>query len=293
MKYISIRTVLLSVMAMFSYAAHAEDNVPDLRGPYLGQTPPGTTPVPFAPGIITTDDWEYGVTFAPGMKELYWIRMVDTDTEQPKQEVVIYEQKGETWHQRIFGPRRGTPTLSTDGNIMFFGRSYKERVDGGWSEPKRLGPDFEDIRIMRVTSSSEGTYVFDEAKPDSVLRYSRLIDGVREAPKPLPEEINTGTWNAHPFIAHDESYIIWDGQRGGDVRNSDLFISFKQRDGSWGEALKFGDAINTPSSEFAATVTPDGKYLFFNRNMGPNNSHENVDTFWVSAQVIEELRPQN
>ena len=91
-----------------------------------------------------------------------------------------------------------------------------------------------------------------------------------------------------PFIAPDETYIIWDGQRDSAVRNAELYISFRQKDGSWGEAIKMGDTINTEASEFAASVTPDGKYLFFNRNMGPGNP----DTFWVDAQIIETLRPK-
>ncbi|NJB69927.1 hypothetical protein GGR42_000389 [Saonia flava] len=52
-----------------------------------------------------------------------------------------------------------------------------------------------------------------------------------------------------------------------------------------------GNNINTEAREAAASVTPDGKYLFFNRNMGTDN-YENVDIFWVDAQVIENLRPK-
>lgn len=272
---------------IMSSKCYSQDVFPVLEGPYLGQKLPGLTPEPFAPGIISTKGWEYGVVFAPGMKELYWVREVNADT-NPERQFVAYEQKKGKWYGRVIGKRRGTPTLSTDGNTMFFGRSYKERNSEGWSEAKRLGPDFEDIRIMRLTASDKGTYVLDEAKDHSILRYSRLVNGVREAPKPLPKEINTGQYNAHPFIAPDESYIIWDGQRNSEVRNADLFISFKKPDGSWGEALKFGNSINTSSSEFAAFVTPDGRHLFFNRNMGPGNT----DTFWVDAKIIETLRPK-
>ncbi|UTW57836.1 PD40 domain-containing protein [Kordiimonas sp. SCSIO 12603] len=288
MKYLSASTALL-LMSFAVNAGNPDENKPILEGPYLGQTPPGLTPTTFAPGIISTEGWEYGVVFAPNMKELYWVREVDADTD-PKQEFVVYEQKNNVWHERVISPRSGTPTLSTDGNTMFFGRSYKERAGDGWSDAKRLGPDFEDIRIMRVTASEAGTIAIDEAtrEGDGMLRYSRIIDGKREAPIPFPKEINTGQWNAHPFIAPDESYVIWDGQRDNAERNANLFISFKQEDGSWGEAIKFGKEINTGSSEFAAQVTPDGKYLFFNRNVGPDNT----DTFWVDAKVIEKLRPK-
>ena len=286
MKYILPSILLLSAL-MMSSPSNSQDEFPVLEGPYLGQTPPGSTPEVFAPGIISTSGWEYGVVFAPNMKEIYFIREVDVETD-PKQEFVVFESKNNKWHERVISPRVGTPTFSPDGKVMYFGRSYKERTDSGWSEPKRLGPDFENIRIMRVTASAKGTYVLDEAENDSVLRYSRLVDGIREAPKPLPKAINTGKYNAHPFIAPDESYIIWDGQRNSPVRNADLFISFRQADGTWGEAIKMGNTINTEASEFAAAVTPDGKYLFFNRNVGPDNT----DTFWVDAQIIEDLRPK-
>ena len=172
----------------------------------------------------------------------------------------------------------------------------KRTEAGDWSEIKSLGAAFKDIPIMRLTASSKGTYVFEEAKEkgDGLLRYSRLIDGKREAPKPFGKEINTGKHNAHPFIAPDESYILWDGRRDSGYGKADIYVSFRQQDGSWGAAINLGDKVNTDTSEFGACVTPDGKYLFFNRGMGYTNSvkYEDVDIFWVDAQVIETLRPK-
>ena len=288
MKISFISIILLLASLAMSGNVDSQNKLTKLTGPYLGQEPPGLTPKVFAPGIISTKGWEYGVVFAPSLKEIYWVREVNIET-KPKQEMVVLESENNQWRERVIGPRKGTPTLSPDGNSMYFGRSYKERTETGWSEPKRLGPDFEDIRIMRVTASINGTYVLDEAEDNSVLRISRLINGVRQAPEPLPKEINTGEFNAHPFIAPDESYIIWDGQRNSAERNADLFISFRKKDRGWGEAIKMDNDINTPASEFAAQVTPDGKYLFFNRNVGKDN----VDTFWVDAKIIEKLRPKN
>ncbi|MBO3697257.1 PD40 domain-containing protein [Roseivirga sp. E12] len=264
-----------------------------LEGPYLGQKPPGLTPEVFAPGIISTKGWEMSGVFTPDMKEFYFIREVDIET-KPRQEFVVFKSQNNRWIETIISPRVGEPFISPDGKTLHLGRKYMERIGDGWSELKSLGGHFEeeplkDVYIMRLTSSAKGTYVFDEAVEhgNSVLRYSRLINGKREKPKPLSKEINTGQHNAHPFIAPDESYIIWDGQRNSPVRNADLFISFKQGDGSWGEAIKMGDKINTEVSEFGARVTPDGKYLFFNRSV---NSPDNTDIFWVDAKVIEDLR---
>lgn len=277
----------IALLTSLSGTASAETT---LTGPYLGQKAPGLTAEVFAPNIISTKDWEYGVVFAPNMKEMYMVREVNADT-KPEQQFVVYEQDGENWNERVISKRVGTPTLSPNNKIMFFGRGYKERTKDGWSEMKRLGPDFEPYRIMRVTSSLNGTIAFDEAGSDGngILRYSTMEHGKLSTPKPFPKVINTGTWNAHPFIAPDESYVIWDGQRGEDTRNSDLFISFKQLDGSWGEAIEFGGNVNTSENEFAAQLSPDGKYLFFNRN----GDDRNVDTYWVDAKVIEDLKPKH
>ena len=281
--------LLLSVL-MMSSVSQAQDDTPIPDGPYLGQTPPGSTPEVFAPGIVSTKGWEMSGIFTPDMKEFYFIREVDAGT-NPRQEFVVFQNKNNQWHESVISPRVGQPFIAPDGKTMHLGKRYKERTKTGWSEIKSLGSPFEDIRIMRLTASSKGTYVFDEATRDGkgVLRYSRFIDGKRGEPKPLSKEINTGKYNAHPFIAPDESYIIWDGQRNSPVRNADLYISFRQKSGSWGEAIKMGNKINTDFSEFGARVTPDGKYLFFNRSMGADNA-ENVDIFWVDAQIIETLR---
>ena len=45
----------------------------DLYGNYLGQTPPGDTPVVFAPGIVSTPIIEHSApTFSRDGKEIYW-----------------------------------------------------------------------------------------------------------------------------------------------------------------------------------------------------------------------------
>ena len=139
---------------------------------------------------------------------------------------------------------------------------------------------------MRLTASAKGTYVFDEMSEEGHLRYSRLIDGQHEKPKSFGKKINTGKSNAHPFIAPDESYILWDSRRDDGYGNADIYVSFRQKDGSWSDAINLGDKINTGSSEFGASVTPDGKYLFFNRKISPDDS----DVYWVDAQILETLR---
>jgi hypothetical protein len=99
----------------------------------------------------------------------------------------------------------------------------------------------------------------------------------------MPAEINRGKYSAHPFIAADESYLIWDTEREDGFGESDLYISFRHKDGTWGKAINLGEQINTNAWEASGYVTPDGKYLFFNRGH---------DLYWVDAHFIEALRPK-
>lgn len=257
---------------------------------YLGQKPPKLMPEPFAPGLVTTEGWEYSGVFSPDMKEFYFLREVEGTKEQ---EFVVYKNEEDKWIETVISSRQGQPFVSPDGKTMHLGRRYRERNDTGeWSEVKSLDEPFKDLLIMRLTASSKGTYFFDEFKEDLTgdIRYSRRIDGKHEEPKLLGKNINTGR-SFHPFIAPDESYLLFDSTREGGYGDSDLYISFRQQNGSWGNPVNLGEHINTDAWEAAATVTPDGKYLFFNRNMGSDN-YENVDIFWVSTAIIEKLRPK-
>lgn len=278
-------TLLFSVLALNSLI-FASDTTIQLEGPYLGQTPPSSIPLPFAPGIVTSEHFEYGGVFSPDMREFYLMRN-GGKYESPT--IVVFESKNDIWQESVVESRGGQPFIAPDGQTMHLGLYFRERHETGWSERKSLGHPFADYRIMRLTASSQGTFVFDEVgnDGDGIIRYSRLIDGQRQAPRPLSDKINSGTWNAHPFIAPDESYLLWDGKRDTGYGDSDIYISFRQEDGSWGAAINLGNKINTPSWDASASVTPDGKFLFFHRETSPGN----LDIYWVDAQIIQTLRP--
>ncbi|MBC3766078.1 TolB family protein [Neptunicella marina] len=279
--------ILLSVMT-FCAQSYAKDSLPELTGSYMGQTPPGDIPIAFAPGLVSTEHWEYGGTFTPDLQEFYYLNFGEND----KQQMVVIKNINNQWQKAVMSPRQGTPVISPDGKTMHLGKRYKTRTETGWSEIKSLGAPFDELPIMRLSVSLKGTYFMDEFKSDftGAIRYSRLINGKHQQPRLLAKNINAGK-SFHPFIAPDESYLIFDGKREGGYGDSDLYISYRLQDGSWGEPVNLGDKINTDAWEAAASVTPDGKYLLFNRNVG-STSFENVDIFWVDAGIIETLRPK-
>lgn len=282
-KYAYLLIVLIMLVNACKSKEHKANN-PDLlhsEEVYLGQKPPGLIPELFAPDIIKTEFREGAYTFTPDLKEFYFRRR---GGEYKNNALVVIKFRDSQWTETLVSSRSGEPFISTDGKTMHLGKKYRERTSSGWSEEKNLGAPFEDFRIMRLTVSSKGTYYFDEASETGPLRYSRLIDGVHEEPKIL--DIDVGDWNAHPFIAADESYIIWDDQREEGYGSSDLYISFCQQDNTWGPSINLGDKINTEFEDAFGSITSDGKYFFFTRSFGGDKA----DIYWVDAEIIEALR---
>ena len=274
-----------------------DSDTPTIENPYLGQKPPGMVPIPFAPGLVSTEIYEYDGAFTPDMKAFYFIRRGEENKKSAFYEYKYNETNGVWEKSEVASPWIGRPVISPDGETMHLGDRYLKRTESGWSEIQNLEPPTvsnDSMYIMRLSSSANKTYYFDTYKEgDSTfpIRYSRLINGKYEEPKALPKAINTGTFLSHPFIAPDESYLLYDATREDGFGDADIYISFKQKDGTWGNGINLGEKINTDAWEASASITPDGKYLFFSRNVGSDN-YENVDVFWVDAQIIENLRPK-
>jgi len=284
---------LTSVQITFAQDSQEElFSFPTLEGPYMGQQPPGMVAEPFAPGIISKEGWELEGVFSPGMNEFYFT----TRKDQGPSTVIGFRMENNVWKKYTEFKRMGEVSFSPDGTRMHMAEGYKDRMGEGWTQRQSLGPlfDRDDWGIMRLSSSTKGTYVFDDYKSGDVIRISTVVNGERQAPKEMGPIVNFGEWTAHPFIAPDESYLIWDTERGDGFGDSDLYISFRQADDSWGPAINMGESVNTDKWEAFATVTSDGKFILFNRRIddGSNDDLMNVDIYWVDAAIIETLRPK-
>ena len=259
-----------------------EDNpdLPPLEHRYLGQTPPGFTPELFAPGTVSTEEHlETVVTFLPDMTELSFTR---SGGEYAEPTLLVMEYENQNWTSKAI------PSADKD--------YHNERFNPSYAELNSREP-FKDIPIRGGMLSANGTYYFYVLDPDGTghMSYSRLIDGTYEEPIKMSSAINRGKYIAHPFIAPDESYLLWDAEKLDEDR-PDIYISFRKDDGSWGEAIRMGDKINTGVYEQRARVTPDGKCLFFWR--GHLETREDGsryllgNPYWVDAKIIETFRPE-
>lgn len=82
--------------------ASGQEPFPVLRGPYLGQQPPGMQPVLFAPGIISTDlHDDFSPAFTPDGRYLFFV------VPEPAEANRRLDRRGDIEAFRGAGPRPG------------------------------------------------------------------------------------------------------------------------------------------------------------------------------------------
>lgn len=271
------RFVFIAILLSSSVVASTGDAS---RPPYVSDKPL-PEPTIFAEGAISTGDFESHPAFTPDGKTLYFLKSNPTFTFWT---IMVTHFKNNKWTTPEVLPisgqyRDADPFITSDGSKFFFisdrptneKRSLDiwvmEKSANGWSEPRNLGaPVNSSGDEWYPTVAADGTLYFGSdrqgGKGLTDIYRSRLVDGKYTTPENLGENINTQFEEYEPYIAPDQSYLIFMTARPDGLGGSDLYISY-QRDGTWTKAVNLGDKINSKGSEYSPTVSPDGKYFFW------------------------------
>jgi hypothetical protein len=307
---------LLSGSIFFLTSCAGQAGFPVLRGPYMGQEPPGMTPQVFLPGILNTDEMgAFCTVFHPAGHEFYFVHFRRSADETPG---------AISWMRRIDGlwtaPEplsfsagdhfENDMCLSPDGNRLVF-RSWRplpdgsapeshswlwtaERTPSGWGDAKPLLCGGEVVRTGYPSMAGDGTLYFAHRR-DGRLGIYRCspAGGEYGAPEFVYTLVGPEFIHGDMFVAPDESSMIISG-RAPDDRTGfgglDLYITFRRADGTWMEAVNMGGEINTRAGENCPQVSPDGKYLFFNRY---DSEADKGNMYWIDAAVVDGLRPSS
>jgi len=298
-KVICIISVML--FAATSITAQQKD-FPKLTGPYLGQAPPVNEPVLFAKGIVSTNAGNHSSpAFSPDGKEIYWCM---------KEKIWFTKLENGIWTEtEMLSFCQGdsymydNPFITTDGKKMFFTSTrpgadtkkerreniwYAVRTASGWSEPKPVSSHVNDMPLHWSLSVSDSGTLYFQFQPREEshagigdIYYSKLVDGVYTKPVNIGPEINTRYTEICPYIAPDESYIIF-VRLYETPKNSGIYISYRDKSGHWLPAV-FVLGGSPDVGGVAPMISPDGRYLFY-----VNGSE---GTWWMPADFIEKLKP--
>ena len=67
----------------------------------------------------------------------------------------------------------------------------------------------------------------------------------------------------HAFPSPDGRFVLIDSASLDSDEQRDIYVSFRNDDGTWGEAKPLGPSVNTEYSETCPSLSPDGRYLSF------------------------------
>ena len=294
---------VLALLALsFGIAAGGQAPFPRLQGPYLGQKPPGMAPQPFAPGIITTDADEGSSGFALKGTVFIFQKFIER-----RCHTYITRLKDGTWTPPELIPfwetmdDNGDFVFSSDDKTMLYQvKTEKEglllsdiwRVElkaAGWGDRRPLPAPVnapEDNESYASDTAEGAVYFFSNRRGGKgrfdLYKCPAKDGGFGDAVN--LESLNTEYNEWDPFIAPDGSYplLLDEAGRAGRGRH---YISFKEKDGSWGPPRNMGAEVNSAGSENRPYVTRDGKYFFFTSTR--NGSR---DTFWVRAEFLDRFR---
>ncbi len=302
-----------------------------IRGEYLGQRPPVKGAELFAPGIVSTGMHEHGsAVFSPDMQELYFVAAAG----HPKV-ILFMTREGGRWTPPATAPFSGkyaddNPFFDPGGRRLYFqskrplraGRVipeekyhvwYVQKTPGGWSEA-RFHSQLSALEPVSPSMAENGNFYYASSKPggagDMDIYVSRRKDGKYAEPENLGNRINTSHMEAYVFADPSEEYVIF-MRFNGKEEESGLFISFREPGGAWGPAVNMGPGVNRARAERFPFVSPDGKYLFFNRQYSkyknwsqrpltmkdlslrhnaPQYARGCGDIYWMGTGFFEELK---
>jgi tetratricopeptide (TPR) repeat protein len=316
------QTVARFVIAIFTIAILAgcgkvsEDPTafPTLRGPYLGQKPPGLIPELFAPFIAPPEDHKHSSpAFSPDGTEMYF--SVYENYEFP-QKIKVMRQVDGVWTApelvSFSGQyQEGGPKFSPDGNRLYYYSKrprgedtvetelgdvwFVERTPTGWSDPVNLGAPINtpDGYEIPVAFSPDGKLIYMSGATNQLRKHFACalnpetgLALTESGPGPQPydgPELASGVVSQGACYLADRDVLVIHNYNL-ETRVGGLYLSQRAADGSWSDLKSMGDMINRRGARFPR-LSPDGKYLFFlSYREGPE------EIFWVDASIIDTLR---
>jgi len=279
---------------------------PGLKGQYMGQEPPGDKPKMFLPGIVSGHyDQHSTIVFSPDGKEACWTEMYP-----PREKgygtggVMMMKMVNGKWtYPEKSMVMEGEPFFSPDGKRLYFistkplpGKSeggkeniwYMEKTGPHWSEPQPVDDTINSMKLhWQFSLDKRGNLYFADWRR---IFCAKNDGGKFKKPVDISVLYKNPTLKGFcPFISPDGDYMLFSAKKEEGGRNTDLFVSFRKKDGSWTNRIHLGENINASSHDIGAFVTSDGKYLFFT-SVGKDRPW---GIYWVDAKIIKELKPKD
>lgn len=285
-----VKTAALLFLPLLIVAAIGQSQTTPDAAPYLGQNPPGPTPVVFAPGVISKGNIHSRLEISPDGLEMFW-NTVDMKTFSTH--ILSVKNVSGKWsapQAPAFAKDGNTQAavFSPDGKKLFFSvdtgdgwvKKYVEKTGAGWSAPRSDG--FIPNGSSSFTRSGRAYFsgpMKTKIWNTGIFRARYAADGYADV-QPLDEAVNRpNAIDYTPYVSPDESFLLFSSNRPLDGDKEDMFIhvSFRKSDGTWSAPQRV-----SPIPARFPSLSPDGRHLFFCGDDG--------NIYWADRNILDPFR---
>jgi len=158
------------------------------------------------------------------------------------------------------------------------------KVDGKWSDPVNITPQVMsdgDLFPTGLSKNGDSLLMVKRGDLDSDIYFSTFDGNLWSVAEPVHGEINSNFTEDHASFSPDGQRIYVSSARRGSLGGLDIWYSDCLPDGTWGEPVNMGKAINTANDETSAFVSPDGSMFIFS-----SNGHFNMGGYDIFSSLM-------
>ncbi|WP_430392031.1 TolB family protein [Dyella sp. 20L07] len=238
------------------------------------------------PGVISTGLQETSATLTPDGNTLYFMR---SDFAEKDDTILVSRRRDGRWSTPEVVSFSGQwhdsePSLSPDGKRLFFvsnrpphpgdapvtadmgGQKFagtnlwfvEQQKNGAWGEPVHVDGALNDgAMIYNPSVAANGDIYFSAHRGDSGKAYQIYVARRTATGYAAPQQINLGDTTHNrmdPAIDPDQRFLLYAGNEGDSLGSADIYIAFRNTDGSWGKPEHLPGDINSPSLENAPSL---------------------------------------
>lgn len=264
------------------------------------------------PGVISTQGGEAFPALSPDGRTL-WFATHDDDWSH--HQIVLSRLEAGEWSAPEPAPFSGAewsdraPRPSPDGRRLYFAsnrprpgetthdpRDYdlwvvEREAEGGWSRPS-LVPDpvsTSNPEYHPSPAASGALYFASFDRPGGRGRSDLYVGrpagdgGDRWTVETLGDAINSTTSEPDVYVDPAERFLIATStDRPEGLGHDDLFLSVRRPDG-WSPLVHLGEPVNSDAYEYGATLSPDGRWLWFTSHRGGSADIYRIETRSIPA----------
>lgn len=280
-------------------------------------------PVNMGPGV-NTDFAEYFPSITADGKQFLFTREIVLSEQARQEDFYLSKKDNNEWKSAMpvigvnTSGNEGAPSISADGNFMFFASCmemtgdygspdrkgygscdifYSQKKDGKWTKPVNIGPTVNTSNWETQPSfSSDGKTLYfvrgllnrGAIKEQDIYMSVIGPDGKFGTPVKLSDKINTDEQEESVFIHPDNQTLYFSSAGHPGMGGLDIFMSRRQPDGSWGQAINLGYPINTYATDNSLLVDPSGKLAYFASDRAGGFGALDIYQF----ELPEDVRPE-